>query len=69
MFVNDKETVMFKAADSKMVPYPLCLGNISKDFNSTNAQKTGLFEYIYDFSVDYRVEPLQLVRYMIFTLI
>ena len=28
--------------------------NISKDFNSTNAQKTGLYGYVYDFSVDYR---------------
>ena len=37
-----------------MVPYPLCLGNISKDFNSRNEQKTGLYGYVYDFSVDYR---------------
>ena len=32
----------------------MCLGNISKDFSSTNAQETGLYGYAYDFSVDYR---------------
>ena len=30
LFVNGKEIIKFKAKDSKIVPYPLCLGNISK---------------------------------------
>ena len=30
----------------------MCLGNISTDFNATNAQKTGLHGNIYDFSVE-----------------
>ena len=30
----------------------MCLGNIFKDFSSSNA--TGLCEYVYDFSVDYK---------------
>ena len=55
MFVNNREIVKFKVADSEIVPYPLCLGNISKDFSSANAQKTELYRYVYDFSVDYRV--------------
>ena len=42
LFVNNREVIKFKVADSGIVPYPLSLGNISKDFNSTNAQKTGL---------------------------
>ena len=54
LFANNREIFKFKAADSKIVPYPLCLGNISKDFNSTNEQKTGLYGYAYNFSVDYR---------------
>ena len=53
LFVNGVEQIKFKAEDSQIKPYPLCLGNISKDFSSTNAQKTGLHGYVYDFSVDY----------------
>ena len=33
--------------------YPLCTGNISKDFDPSNATKIGLGGYVYDFSVDY----------------
>ena len=49
LFVNDRQIVKFKAKDSEIVPYPLCLANISKDFSISNA--TGLNGY--DFSVDY----------------
>ena len=35
------------------MPYPPCLGNISKDFTIRYRLETGLFGYIYDFSVDY----------------
>ena len=33
--------------------YPLCLGNISKDFDLDYMEKTGLTRYVFDFSVDY----------------
>ena len=33
LFVNSKEIINFKAKDSEIVPYPLCLGNFSKDFS------------------------------------
>ena len=33
--------------------YPLCLGNISKDFTANNMKRTELYGYVYDFSVDY----------------
>ena len=33
LFVNGKEIIKFKAKDSEIVPHPLCLGNISKDFS------------------------------------
>ena len=32
LFVNGRQIVKFKAANSEIVPYPLCLGNISKYF-------------------------------------
>ena len=52
LFVNGRQIVKFKAKDSEIVPYPLCLGNISKDFSIANG--TGLQGYVYDFSVDYK---------------
>ena len=53
LFVNDKEIISFKAKDSEIVPDLLCLGNISKDFDPSNAVKTGLTGYVYAFSVNY----------------
>ena len=53
LFVNSTETIKFKAKDSEIVANPLCLGNISKELSVDNMKKTGLNEYVYDFSVDY----------------
>ena len=53
LFVNGKDIINFKAKDSEIVLYPLCLGNISKDLDISYMEKTGLTGYIYDFSVDY----------------
>ena len=53
LFVNGTEIIKFKAKDSEIVAYPLCLGNISKDFPVDNMKKTELNVYPYDFSVDY----------------
>ena len=52
-FINGTEIIKFKAKDFEIVAYPLCLGNISKDFPVGNMKKTGLKGYVYDFSVDY----------------
>ena len=52
LFVNGKEIINFKAKDSEIVPYPLFLGNLSKDFSLVNATNTGLYGYIFDVSVD-----------------
>ena len=35
------------------MPYPLCLGGLSKDFSVGYMRATGLTGYVYDFSVDY----------------
>ena len=53
LFVNGKEIIKFKAKDSKIVPYSLCLGNISKDWANDNMNKKGFNGYIYDFNTDY----------------
>ena len=53
LFVNGKEIINFEAKDSEIVPHPLCLGNISKDFDRKYMENTGLTGYVYDFSVDY----------------
>ena len=52
-FSNGKEIINFKAKDSEIVPDPLCLGGLSKDFSLSNTNRTGLGGYVYDFSVDY----------------
>ena len=52
-FVNGVETYKFKAKDSEIKSYPLCLGKISKDFSTDYLEETGLYEFTYDFSVDY----------------
>ena len=53
LFVNGTEIYKFKAKDSKIVASPLCLGNISKDWLVDNMKRTGLHDYVHDFSVDY----------------
>ena len=53
LFVNGKEIINFKTKNSEIVPYLVCLGNISKDFTIPFRLETGLFEYAYDFNVDY----------------
>ena len=53
LFVNGKEICKFKAKDSEIVPYPLRLGNISKDFSVDNMKKTGLYGQVHEFSTDY----------------
>ena len=42
-----------KVKDSKIKPYPLCLGNISKDFTVSNMKKTGLKGSVQVFSLVY----------------
>ena len=39
VFVNGTEIYKFKAKDSEIVPSPLCLGNISKDWSIDNMKK------------------------------
>ena len=53
LFVNATKLYQFKAKDSKLNYYALCLGNISKDFTINNMAKTGLKGFMQFFSVDF----------------
>ena len=42
LFVNATKVYQFKAKNSEIKDYALCLGNVSKDFTISNIKKTGL---------------------------
>ena len=58
LFVNGTEIIKFKAKDSEITPYKLCLGSISKDWSVDHTKKTRFNGYIYDISVDYDAIPV-----------
>ena len=53
LFVNGTGIIKFKAKNSEILAYSLCVGNISKDWSQDNMKKTGFNSNIYDFSTDY----------------
>ena len=59
----------FKAKCSEIVPSPLCLGNISKDWSVDNMKKTGFTGYVYDFSADYNAIAFDNIKDKIFIII
>ena len=50
-----KKLLKFKAKNSELIKYPMCLGDLSKDYNTKvyHKKNTGLYGNVYDFSVDY----------------
>ena len=46
IFVNGKEIINFKPKDSEIVPYPLCLEGLSKNFAVDYMRTAGLIGYI-----------------------
>ena len=40
----------------------ICLGNIWKDWSVDNMKKNGFTGYVYDFSVDYKVIPVDNIK-------
>ena len=58
LFVNGTEIHKFKAKDTEILAYSLCLGNISKDWSIDNMKKTGLKGHVYDFSTNYNYIPV-----------
>ena len=55
LFVDGTEIIKFKTKDSEIIPYSLCLGNISKDWTNNNMEKAGFNGSIYEFITDYNV--------------
>ena len=51
LYVNATKIYKFKAKNSEIVDYALCLGNISKDFTTNNTENTGLNGLVKFFSV------------------
>ena len=51
LYVNATKIYRFKAKDSEIKQYPLCLGNISGDSSANNMDRTGLNGCVYDFSL------------------
>ena len=63
LFVNGKVVTKFKAKNSELIKYPMCLGGLSKDYNRNSPKDTGIYGNVYEFSVDY------MIKYMIFMVI
>ena len=53
LFVSATKAYQFKAKNSEIRDYTLCLGNVSKDFTINNVKKTGLKRVVKIFSVDF----------------
>ena len=53
LFINGKKIHKFKTKDFEIVPYQLCLGGLSNDFEEGYMRASGLIGYVNDFSVDY----------------
>ena len=49
--VNDTEIIKFKAKDLEIIPYSLCLGNISKDWTNDNMKKKWLHDLMVTFMI------------------
>ena len=52
LFVNGVTVFQFKEEASKLIHYPMCFGNISKDFSVNYLKQIRLNGYEYDFSID-----------------
>ena len=53
LFANATKIYQFKAKQSELKDYTLCLRNISKDFTINNMKKMGLRGVVKLFSVDF----------------
>ena len=63
--MNGTEICKFKAKDYEIVASPLCLDNVSKDWSTDKMKKTGFNGYVYDFSVDYDLLMLVILKIFI----
>ena len=62
LFVNSTEIIKFKAKDSEIKAYSLCLENISKDWSQEKTKQTGLKGYVYNFSTDHKAADVDNIK-------
>ena len=53
LFINSVEICNLRAKNFEINAAPLFLGKVSKEFSTDNMKKTGLYQYVYEFSVYY----------------
>ena len=53
LFFNGRQELKFKTKTDQLVKEKLCIGNLSDQWTASESEKTGLYEKIYDFVVDY----------------
>ena len=55
LFVNGGKELKFKANTfgDQVKQNIMCIGNLGNDWSSANSAKTGLYENVYDFAIDY----------------
>ena len=54
--INSKQKIQKKKL------YPLCLGNILKDFTIDNMKKKGMYEHVYNFSFDNNITDILVIH-------
>ena len=64
LFVNAVKMYQFKVKDSEIKPYPLYLGNISKDFTLDNMKKNRIKRNYVDFNPINTSDILDIYRYL-----
>ena len=72
VFVNATKIYQSYTKNSEITPYPLCLGNTSKDFSvKSMKKKTVLNGCVYNFFVDYRafdiIDITNILKYLMKT--
>ena len=55
LFVNGRQELEFKAKTDQLVKKKLCIGNLNDQWTASESEKTGLYENICGFLVDYLV--------------
>ena len=67
-YVNGQEVTKFKAKNSELITYPICLGGLSKDYYKNSRKDTGLYGNVYYLSISYRAitndEILHIHKYL-----
>ena len=65
MFVKGVEIYKFEAKVSEINAALLRLGKLSKEFSTDNMKKTGLYQHVYDFLVDFdSIDILDIHKYL-----